>query len=80
MCGKCLLRSNAYRIPTGTVRIEDSLEICSQDKCILGSESQVLLDRGSLVDIISKISLQLSLRRRRIGQSAREEILTRDLV
>ena len=59
MCGECLLRSNPHRIPTGTVGIEDSTEIRSQDKCILRSESQVLLDGGCLVDIISKISLQL---------------------
>jgi hypothetical protein len=62
VCGECLLRSNPDRIPTRTVGIEDSMEICSQDKCILGSESQVLLDRGFLVDVISKMGLQLSSR------------------
>ena len=35
------------------------MEICSQDKCIIGSESQVLLDRGCLVDINSIMRLQL---------------------
>ena len=36
------------------------MEIRSQDKCIMGSESQVLLDRGCFVDIISRLRLQLS--------------------
>ena len=55
MCGECLLRSNPHGISTSTVRIEDSMEIRSQDKSVVGSECQVLLDRGCLVDIISKI-------------------------
>ena len=53
VCGERLFRSNPHGIPTSTVGIEDRMEICSQDKCIIGSESQVLLDRGCLVDVIS---------------------------
>ena len=37
------------------------MEICSQDKCISGTESQILHDGGLLIDIIPESEvLQLS--------------------
>ena len=61
MCRPLLVGHKSHRVPPRATSAQDCVMVCANDECIVGSKRQILGQGSSLVDIVARVDMKVSL-------------------